>query len=362
MPPVLVRVVREAEVSYRIPSLAEIQALRGRSGRTLVSTFSGCGGACLGYEWAGFSPLYALEFVEAARDVYRANHPGVYVEGRDIREVSADEILERTGMKRGELDLLEGSPPCASFSVSGKREKGWGRVKSYSDTKQRTDDLFFEFVRLVRGLQPKVFAAENVPGLMVGVAKGYFKQILAALKAEGYRVTAVKLDGQWLGVPQARRRLFFVGVRDDLPGEFSPPAPFDYQVSIWEAFGGASRLEPVEPESSIVGYCTHGEWRRLRPGEASKRYFNLVRPRLDCPSPTILASHGSRGIASVTHPLEPRKFSIAELRRLCGFPDDFVLLGTYAQQWERLGRSVPPPMTRALGSSLLEVLNVPDAT
>ncbi len=119
-------------------------------------------------------------------------------------------------MKAGELDLFDGSPPCASFSTAGKREAGWGKVKDYSDTKQRTDDLFLEYVRLLRGLQPKVFVAENVSGLVKGVAKGYFLEILAALKASGYRVTCRVLDAQWLGVPQQRQRTIFVGVREDL--------------------------------------------------------------------------------------------------------------------------------------------------
>src|SRR5262249_48769124 len=142
-----------------------------------------------------------------------------------------------TGKRAGEIDVLEGSPPCASFSTAGKRDKGWGRVRPYSDTRQRTDDLFFEFARLVAGLRPKVFVAENVSGLVKGVAKGYFLQVLPALKAAGggYRVTAKLLDAQWLGVPQARQRLFFVGVRADLGLEPAFPAPLPYRYSIRDA-------------------------------------------------------------------------------------------------------------------------------
>ncbi|MCZ7641411.1 MAG: DNA cytosine methyltransferase [Verrucomicrobia bacterium] len=79
----------------------------------------------------------------------------------------------------------KGSPPCASFSTAGKREKHWGKAKPYSDTVQRTDDLFFEYIRLIEGLKPRVFVAENVSGLVKGVAKGYFLEILARLKACG---------------------------------------------------------------------------------------------------------------------------------------------------------------------------------
>jgi DNA (cytosine-5)-methyltransferase 1 len=87
------------------------------------------------------------------------------------------------------------------------------------------------------------------------------------------------------------------------------------------------------------------EWDKLKPGEASDKYFNLVRPHPDQPCPTICASHGHPGVASVTHPTEKRKLTIEELKRICAFPDDFVLSGSYSQQWERLGRAVPPVMS-----------------
>jgi DNA (cytosine-5)-methyltransferase 1 len=115
--------------------------------------------------------------------------------------------------------------------------------------------------------------------------------------------------------------------------------------------GGVGHLY-VEAESDISKYCTGKEWGTLKEGEQSDKYFNLVRADRDKPSPTICASHGSPGIASVTHPTERRKFSIAELKRICGFPDDFKLVGTYAQQWERCGRSVPPVMMSHIAAAV----------
>jgi DNA (cytosine-5)-methyltransferase 1 len=163
--------------------------------------------------------------------VYRLNHPTTPLDTRDIREVQPDEILEATGLKVGEVDVVEGSPPCASFSTAGKREKHWGQAKRYSDTVQRSDDLFFEYIRLVDGIKPKVFVAENVSGLVKGVAKGYFLEILARLKACGYRVGCKVLDAQWLGVPQARQRTIFIGVREDLGKDpvFPQAAPLPVQ-------------------------------------------------------------------------------------------------------------------------------------
>jgi DNA (cytosine-5)-methyltransferase 1 len=361
---------------YRVPMMSEIAALP-HNGYDAISTFSGCGGSSLGYKMAGFRVLYANEFIPAAQETYRANHKGTILDTRDIRKVQPQDILDTIGKKQGELDLMDGSPPCASFSTAGKREAGWGKVKKYSDTKQRTDDLFFEFTRLLTGVQPKVFVAENVAGLVKGTAKGYFLEILAALKDCGYRVKCKVLDAQWLGVPQTRQRTIFVGVREDLGIDPMHPAPLPYRYTVRDALpwivscrhdscglegskiydvgqepirtirtptGGAATRFTVESEADISRYCTGREWDKLAPGEQSDRYFNLVKAHPDKPVPTICSSHGSGGIASVTHPIEKRKFAIAELKRLCGFPDDFILTGSYAQQWERLGRAVPPVM------------------
>lgn len=182
---------------YRVPSMPEIVAIPW-NGLTVASTFSGCGGSCLGYRMAGFKVVWANEFVPAAQDSYRANAaPDCVLDTRDIKEVSADDILAATGFKVGELDLFDGSPPCQAFSTAGKRAKGWGKDKKYEHGAcQKNETLFTEYVRLLRGLMPRVFVAENVSGLVKGVAKGYFLEILADLKASGYRVTCRVLDAQ----------------------------------------------------------------------------------------------------------------------------------------------------------------------
>lgn len=380
---------RNGKPEYRVPSMAEIVALEP-NGFRVASLFSGCGGSSLGYRMAGFKVVYANEFVEAAADTYRANMAaGTWLDQRDIRTVTAADLLECINLRPGELDILDGSPPCASFSTAGKREKHWGKTKAYSDTVQRSDDLFFEFARMVDGIRPRVFVAENVSGLIKGTAKGYFLEILAALKAPGYRVAARLLDAQWLGVPQARQRLIFVGVREDLGLDPVHPKPLRYRYSIrdalpwiWAARAGGEKWSGdrpaptiqthgrqhtqsefvVEAETDIRRFAIGAEWAKMRPGEQSKKYFQLQRPDPNGPCPTLTAGGGALSIASVVHPLEPRRFSIAELRRLCGFPDDFVLTGKYAQQWERLGRAVPPVMMAAIASTIRdEILRKADA-
>lgn len=370
--------------------MAEIGALIGTNGLEVVSTFSGAGGSCLGFEMAGYRVRWANEFVPAAREVYALNHPDVVLDPRDIRAIKPEEILSVIGKRVGEIDVLEGSPPCASFSMTGTREKHWGKVKKYSDTKQRTDDLFYEYVRLLRGLKPKVFVAENVSGLVKGSAYGYFEMILKAMRSCGYRVRAKLLDAQWLGVPQDRRRVIFIGVREDLDKVPEFPRPLPYRYSLGEVLPSISKIdgrtgpgftrvdtEIDRPMNTILSsdpqhtrYRVHDkptsfekmaiarEWKKLKPGGCSRRYMNLMRSNVDRPSPTVTANGGGISTASVTHWSEPRKFFIEELLRICGFPDDFKLLGSYAQQWERLGRSVPPLMMRAIAETIRDRLVV----
>lgn len=336
---------------YSVPAMNDLRAPLPDSAPVAVSTFSGGGGSSLGYRLAGFRVLWSNEFIEAARETYRANFPHTVIDGRDIREVAPADILAATGLDVGALDLFDGSPPCAAFSVSGKGAKGWGEAKAYSDgARQVVDDLFFEYVRLVRGLQPKVFIAENVKGLIRGKAKGYFKLILAALIDCGYNVEARVINAAYLGVPQARERLIFMGVRRDLGLAPVFPKPLPYVYTIRDAFAGLDA--PVEPEASMAGYQVGAEWRKLRPGHGSERYINLTRAHLDAPSPTITATTGAPSAASVAHPSECRKFSVAEVKRLCSFPDDFVLTGNYEQQIERMGRAVPPLMMAAIASTV----------
>ena len=346
-----------AKPEYTIPSMAEVRATKP-NGFTSVSTFSGCGGSCLGLRMAGFNVVWASEFVEAARECYQANHD-TPVDGRDIREVAPQEILDKIGLDVGDLDLLEGSPPCAAFSSSGIREKGWGKVKKYSAKAQRVDDLFFEFVRLLRGLRPRMFVAENVYGLVTGSSKGYFLRILAAMREAGYNVECRLLDARWLGVPQTRRRLFFIGACNDLNLTIKFPDPKPYQYTLLEAVPWIrDKTYKADPAASMSRFAIGKRWREINLGRSPVgKLFNLVRPQIDKPCPCVVAKSSDTSAASVAHPFECRKFDIKELKRICSFPEDFVTTGTYAQQAERLGRAVPPLMMREIALKLRESLD-----
>lgn len=334
---------------YAVPSLAEVRAAVTH-GRTVASTFAGCGGSSTGYRLAGFRVVWANEFIPLAADTYAANYPETPLDRRDIRTVRGAELLAAAGLEPGELDVLDGSPPCASFSTAGKRSRRWGEVRAYSSTKQRVDDLFDEYLRLVEEVAPRVTVAENVGGLVTGTGKGVFKRILARLDRLGYVTAAQKLDAQWLGVPQRRQRVLIVGVRRDLGRTPAFPTPLPYRYGVADAFAG---LPPqvLPPEASIEGSAigTAATW--LVAGQQSARYFSLILARPGEPCPTITGSRKHPGTACVLH-WERRHFTIPELKRLCGFPDDYVLLGRYMEQVERLGRAVPPPLMRALAATI----------
>jgi DNA (cytosine-5)-methyltransferase 1 len=342
--------------AYRVPSMREIEAIPW-NGYRVASTFSGCGGSCLGYRMAGYRVVYANEFIEEAQRTYKANHPNSYLDTRDIRQVRPEDVMEKADVNRGELDLLDGSPPCSAFSTAGKREAGWGKVKAYSDKAQRVDDLFFEYVRLIDGIRPKVFVAENVSGLVKGTAKGYFKRILAALREPGYRVSCRVLYAQWLGVPQMRQRTIFVGVRDDLKQEPAHPAPLTYRYTVGEA---------------VEGLPAGGEAKWLKPGTDTHRYWFATKPGASLSDACLKltgknsflthvkqsqhrqANAITQGTQQLYHWAEPRTLTLQELRRIGGFPDDFVLTGNFSQQWERIGRAVPPLMMARIAQAIAD--------
>lgn len=185
---------------------AEHLAPRQPDAPTVISTFAGAGGSSLGYSMAGYRELLAVEWDDNAVATFKLNFPDVPVYHGDICKLTVDECLKLAGLTGPrQLDVLDGSPPCQGFSTAGKRDM--------------TDDrnqLFREFVRLLRGLRPKVFVMENVSGMVKGKMKLIFAEIMRELKASGYVVSARLLNAMYFNVPQSRERMIFIGVREDL--------------------------------------------------------------------------------------------------------------------------------------------------
>lgn len=227
---------------------------------------------------------------------------------------------------------------CQGFSTAGKRD--------FNDDRNQ---LFREFVRLLRGLKPKVFVMENVSGMVKGKMKLIFAEILRELKASGYKVSARLLNAMYFNVPQSRQRMIFIGVRNDLNIEPSHPKAEAALITLGEAIKGV----PSEWGGDIRRYAIGKEWAALKIGGKSKRYLSLVRadPRKPCPTLTKGAGEWPSG-ASVTHPYECRKFSKEEQKRISSFPDGFTFDGDWADATSRIGNSVPPLMMRSIASHI----------
>jgi DNA (cytosine-5)-methyltransferase 1 len=334
---------------------------------TVVSMFAGVGGSSTGYRLAGGKVLAINEFIEAAQKAYHVNYPDTKIFTQDIRTLTGKYILRRLGIKPGDLDILDGSPPCSSFSVSGKREKGWGKEKKYSDKVQRTDDLFFEFARILKEIQPKVFICENVKGITIGAAKylldrelGFFDtendlSIINALKSCGYQVRYKVLNAKYYGVSQRRERTIFIGVRNNIKKEITFPVKQFPIIPVKDIFVGLTDSD-IDKETDIEKYAIYNEAvKNVKPGSNSTKYFNLCKIHPDQVSFTITATSSTQSAACPIH-WDNRKLSVKETIRICSFPDDYYLGETFSQKIERLGRAVPPLMMKAIAEHVYNTI------
>jgi len=188
---------------------------------TVFSCFACGGGSTMGYKLAGFDVLGCNEIDPKMIEAYRTNHNPKFSYLEPIQTFKLRKDLPK---ELYNLDILDGSPPCSSFSMAGNREKDWGKEKKFREgqAEQVLDNLFFDFIDLAKELQPKVVVAENVSGLMMGSAKDYVKRIYQAFKEAGYqlRIEPYLLDASTMGVPQRRKRVFFIALRNDISPQF----------------------------------------------------------------------------------------------------------------------------------------------
>lgn len=302
---------------------------------TVISTFAGCGGSSLGYKKAGYKELLAIDFDKNAVETFKLNFPEVPVWERDITKVSADEILKFCKIKKGELDILDGSPPCQGFSTAGKRNVNDSR-----------NILFEQFVRLINDLQPKVFIMENVSGMVKGKMKGMFIEIINQLKSLNYNVKCKLLNAKFYEVPQSRERLFFIGVRKDLNIEPSFPIPSQKIMTVKEAIKNIKLSEIKLPKGEIeINYNNIEVGSDLASYYESKglkqKYFNVKKINLNKPLNTITKLF-SEGMSGLLHPKEKRFLCINELKACSTFPEDFIFTGSFKEQWARIGNAVMP--------------------
>lgn len=302
---------------------------------TVISLFAGGGGSSLGYKWAGFNELLAIDFDPHAVETFKLNFPKVPVWQRDITEVTGKEILKACGIRKGQLDILDGSPPCQGFSTAGKR--------NINDSRNQ---LFKSYVRLINELQPKVFVMENVTGMARGKMKGMFIEIMNELKATGYNVKCKKMNSVYYSVPQSRERLIFIGSRNAQPVY---PKHHKSVITVREAFRGV----PDGLQHKVGGIRKY-LMIKLRQGESGNKYhpkggfYGIFRLHYEKPSRSVMRDSGNIFI----HPQINRPITIAEVKRLCSYPDNYKINGSYSQQWARLGNSVMPKFMEAIAKTI----------
>ena len=322
----------------------------------VFSCFACGGGSTMGYKLAGFDVIGCNEIDPKMMEAYKANHNPKYAYLEPIQTFKMREDLPQ---ELYQLDILDGSPPCSSFSMAGNREKDWGKDKVFREGQamQVLDTLFFDFIDLAKKLQPKIVVAENVKGLLLGDAIQYVRQIYREFDLAGYYCQHWLLDASKMGVPQKRERVFFIALRKDLA------KPFLKQMNLFDILPEI-KLEFNEPEipykqirqtegnADAIGLSkmiSH-YWKLTTPGNAFSEnhpkgsYFNEVKTAPDKVLPTIRAN----GL--------PYDYEIE--RTL--FDEETKMAGTYPLDYDfksnkvvyLVGMSVPPVMTANIATEI----------
>jgi DNA (cytosine-5)-methyltransferase 1 len=346
-----------AEHGWKLTDLESVTP----NGCRVFSTFACGGGSTMGYKLAGYEVVGANDIDPEMAEVYKANHKPKHYYLMPIGQLVEKFRREGVPDHLRSLDILDGSPPCSSFSMGGVRDRDWGKNKKFREgqAKQVLDDLFFDYLNLLEIIQPRTFIAENVTGILIGKAKGYAKAIVQKAREIGYATQVLQVDASACGVPQSRRRVFFVGTKANRPRLlFRPNSKVVGQA---EACSDLT-LDPSDVKQSTLkaGSTLRKYWEATKVG----KYFSDAHPngslytwkRNDPAHPvgTIPASQMNQ-----CHGLEPREFTWKELLRLGSFPDDFNLCEPKRLNFNRkatylVGMSVPPFMIRDLSTAIYE--------
>lgn len=328
----------------------------------VFSCFACGGGSTMGYKLAGFDVLGYNEIDPRMGKIYDDNHHPKYAYVEDIRTFKDRNDLPA---ELYNLDVLDGSPPCSSFSSSGRRDKDWGKHKVFKEGQvaQVLDTLFFDFIDVAKKLQPKVVIAENVKGLTTGRAKEYVKRIYASFDEAGYTCQHFLVDASTMGVPQKRIRVFFLCLRKDLVplvdecgGLFGGTPHIDMQFSEREIlFSEISDHLGREITAPRTLECwkehIHGEINLANASErlyGKRNYFDYILIQEDkvCPTLTI-GDHNNQLLDAV-----PRYVSVSERIRASSFPSDFK--ATEREIGFCTGMCVPPVMLAQVASRVYE--------
>lgn len=346
-------------------------------GPTIISLYSGAGGLDYGFEAAGFRTAVALEFDRDACDTLRQSRAWEVIE-RSVFEVPTPELLERGGLRRGDVDILIGGPPCQPFSKSGYWAKG--------DTKRLEDprsDTLSAYLRVLEEAVPRSFLLENVEGLAYSGKDEGLQLLLDRIRLinrrtkSNYRPIVAVLRAADFGVPQLRERVFVVGARDGTTFRFPQPThrPAGEQISLFRhadlplyrtAWDALADVEPGPAEQLEV----RGKWAKLLPSIPEgnnylwhtdrggglplfgwrRRYWSfLLKLAKNQPSWTIQAQPGP---AVGPFHWNNRRLSMRELCRLQTFPDDVTISGARTSIQRQVGNAVPSLLAEVLAREI----------
>ena len=307
----------------------------------------------MGYKLAGCEVLGCCEIDPKMNEVYIKNHNPKYNFLMDIREFNKIPN-EELPPELFDLDILDGSPPCTTFSMAGEREESWGKKKKFREgqAEQTLDDLSFVFIDTVAKLKPRCVIMENVEGLIRGEAWRYVQKIYKQFSDTGYKVKHWLLKGQYMGVPQTRHRVFFVALRNDVAFNLdSLDMYFNYEQIKYKEFKTKHETPASGKISDAVKQINGNE----SISDAMKRLYGKVSAithrlaRADAVFPTLIAGHRDMWTESGNHP------SIEDLISTQTFPQDYDFgKRTYGNVEYLCGMSVPPIMIKRIVERLLE--------
>lgn len=321
-----------------------------KNGLKVFSCFACGGGSTMGYKLAGCEVLGCCEIDPRMNKVYIENHHPKYNYLMDIRDFNK---LDDLPSELYDLDILDGSPPCSTFSMAGQREKNWGKEKKFREgqKKQTLDDLLFVFIDTVAKLKPKVVVMENVEGLLVGNATKYVREVCKRFNKIGYKCIFKLLCGEHMGVPQTRHRVFFIATRLDfdllsldLKFNYAPVLYKDIRTGDGEEVSKDSRTMQLLNDYRDGEKCLEDAYKRLT---GKTGWFQAYVLNGDDMMPTIRAA-----TVDIFRRESKRRIDQEDIINAQTFPQDFNFLNQKVGYI--CGMSVPPLMIKRIVNRLIE--------
>lgn len=318
----------------------------------VFSCFACGGGSTMGYKLAGFDVLGCNEIDPRMARAYVANHHPKYCFLEPIQDFAKRKHFPP---ELYDLDILDGSPPCSSFSMSGSREEKWGVKKKFREgqEEQVLDTLFFDFIELARKLQPKVVIAENVKGMLMGNARAYVERVVSEFDDAGYACQYQLLDASKMGVPQRRQRVFFIAVRKDISNVklivdcSHKPIPF-----------GEIKTRNSSQEMHLkLGTQKHSMWKQKMLGERNLcQTIGRLKGKERCFDTWYTSDNRVLATIAAHSQIitwdEYRTLNDVEFKLAGAFPQDYNFAGNKIQYI--IGMSVPPLMTYGVAQAVAQ--------